>query len=210
MKKEAPKRKRKRIGKFIEYGFVVLFIGLLFTTDLKAEVFGFIQRGLLKIGLFTPEVEIDAKHGEAQKNTAEPYHHRNLILEDQNGESLHLNDLKGKVVFINFWATWCPPCIAEMPGINKLYQDYAQDDEVVFLMISQDQEFAKAKAFLKRKDFDFDIYTPRSTIPKALQSSGIPNTLVLAKDGDIEFKHVGLGNYNTETFKKFINHLKSM
>ncbi len=138
-----------------------------------------------------------------------PYEAHELKLMDQNGNVINVAQLKGKVVFINFWATWCPPCIAEMPNINKLYQDYAQDKKVVFLMISLDRSFDKAKKFLQQKGFDFDIYRPLSNLPSEFQSRGIPNTFVLGKDGKIAFNHLGMGNYNTDKFRKLLDDLKS-
>jgi len=189
------------------YGLAVIAIGLLLATPLKAEAIGFVQRGFVTIGLFQSERE---PVGDTRQTEAEnPYAEHNLPLKDQHGNSLNIADLKGKVVFINFWATWCPPCVAEMPGINELYQDYADDGEVVFTMISLDRNFGKAKKFLKNKGFDFDIYEPQSALPKEFQSRGIPNTFVLDKNGKIVFSHMGMGSYNTTKFKKFLNDLKT-
>lgn len=205
MKKD--KGKTKKTKKWIEYGFLALFIGLLFTTDLKAEVFGFVQRGFLKLGFFQPDIMDDINPTDPK--VAKPYEKHNLILKSQNGKTLNVAELRDKVVFINFWATWCPPCIAEMPNINKLYRAYQEDDEVVFLMISLDKNFSKAKQFLKRKEYDFDIYEPQNSLPREFQSRGIPNTFVLGKDGKIEFTHMGMGSYNTTKFKNFLEDLKA-
>lgn len=132
-----------------------------------------------------------------------------LNLKNQNGEITKLSDLEGKVVFINFWATWCPPCIAEMPNINKLYQQYQDDEQVVFLMISLDKKFDAAIKFLDQKAYDFDIQEPLTSIPKVFNTRGIPNTYVLGKDGEIEFRKMGMGNYNTQKFKDFLEELKA-
>ncbi len=64
---------------------------------------------------------------------------------DSNGNTVSLAEYKGKIIFVNFWATWCPPCIAEMPSMNKLYADYQM--KVVFLFVTTDS-FEKANAFL--------------------------------------------------------------
>lgn len=138
-----------------------------------------------------------------------PYKERDYKLQDRNGKHSNMADLKDKVVFINFWATWCPPCIAEMPNINKLYQDYKDDEDVVFLMITLDDDFDKAKDFVDKRSLDFNIYRPRSRMPKEFQSRGIPVTFVLDKQGEIAYKHEGMGNYNTVKFKDFLEELKA-
>src|SRR5699024_9641525 len=209
MMKNCKKMNTKISGKIIKYSLLALFVGSLFTTDLKTDDFGFLQRGFLKIGLFNPDADDMDTAKKAQTTNTQTYETYHLILEDQNGNTLKMSDLEGKVVFINFWATWCPPCIAEMPNINKLYQNYGNDDQVVFLMISLDRNFDKAKRFLHKKDFNFDIYYPKSNIPKAFESRGIPNTFVLAKDGSIAYSKMGMGNYNTTKFKNFLEDLKS-
>lgn len=131
-----------------------------------------------------------------------------LKLEDQQGARVNLKDYKGKVVFINFWATWCPPCLIEMPGINELYNQYKEDNHVVFLMISLDRNFDTAKTFLSEKGFDFDIYRAEGSIPQDFQTPGIPATFVLDKEGEIAKKIIGASSYNTIEFKDFLNSLK--
>jgi thiol-disulfide isomerase/thioredoxin len=69
--------------------------------------------GLMKTGLFQPEVS---------SSTSKPIQVKDIGFRDAKGKTVTLSALKGKVVFINFWATWCPPCMAEMPSINTLYQ----------------------------------------------------------------------------------------
>lgn len=207
MKNKEKIKKTKTTNRIIEYGILALFVGLLFTTNLKAEVFGFVQRSFLKVGLFNTNALNDDNL--TTEDTSKSYESLHLILEDQNGRTVKISDLKNKVVFINFWATWCPPCIAEMPNINKLYESYQNDDEVVFLMISLDENFNKAKKFLDNKDFKFDIYHPKSSLPKELESRGIPNTFVLGKNGKIEYSKMGMGNYNTPKFKNFLEDLKA-
>lgn len=200
------KSNKKSIKKWGQYVLLAAFIGLLFTTDLKAEVFGFVQRGMLQLGLFQPETEqVVKKQKPKEKEARTGYEMR---LKDQNGKTVSLSQLDDKVVFINFWATWCPPCVAEMPNINKLYQHYEDDDEVVFLMVSLDKKFSKAKGFLEKKAFDFDVFKPQGSMPNDFKSSSIPTTYVLDKNGEIAFSHLGMGNYNTRQFKKFINDLK--
>src|SRR5690606_16508266 len=71
---------------------------------------------------------------------------------DEDGKKVSLESLKGKVVFINFWATWCPPCIHEMPSINKLKQSFDADDEIIFLMVDVDGKLDKSTAVMEKNE----------------------------------------------------------
>ena len=110
---------------------------------------------------------------------------------------------KGKVIFINLWASWCPPCVAEMPSINDLYQSI-KEDSIVFLMISLDQDRNKALDYVKGKEFNFPVYFPAKSLPLQFQSETIPTTFVLDKSGNIAVEEKGLANYDNEEFRDFL------
>ncbi|MFA6360084.1 MAG: TlpA disulfide reductase family protein, partial [Dysgonamonadaceae bacterium] len=119
------KRKKKNTKKtLIEYGIIAAVGIILYATGLHTEVIGFAQRGLLATGLITPNVEkIAQERSDETEMTTTTVHTPadfNLTLMDKDGKTISLTDFKGKVIFMNMWATWCPPCIAEMPNINKL------------------------------------------------------------------------------------------
>ena len=168
----------------------VFLLMLSFPTGVKANAF---------------QISI-SHHGDDPKNGEVAAYE--LALEDQEGNKLDLKDLQGKVVFINFWATWCPPCIVEMPDIDALYGSLKDDDEIVFLMISLDQDFDKAKQFLIKKDFGFNVYKVDGSIPSDFQTRGIPTTFVLGKDGKIAEKYMGSRSYNNDDFKALLKGLK--
>lgn len=191
----------KKIKFIFNILFWVALIAVIFSTDLRAEVFGFIQRGVIEIGLVNPTIE--ENHKPLKRN--EPYQ---LTLKNQRGEMVQLSEFEDKIVFINFWATWCPPCIAEMPSINQLHEKFKNDKEIVFLMISQDKDFGKAKDFLEKKSFGFDIFQSQTSLPKDLRSNSIPATFVLDKSGNIVYEHMGMANYNSDKFISFLNELK--
>ena len=156
----------------IEWAAFFLIGGGLYFTGYHTEVIGTLQRIVLSTGIFQPS--------ENEANVLADY---DLVLEDLEGNTLDLADWKGKPIFLNFWATWCPPCIAEMPDINKLYQSV--NKEVHFAIISVDEDREKAKAFAKRKDFDFPIYFPKSRLPKVYESTTIPTTYVINTKGTL-------------------------
>ena len=188
----------------IEYGVIAAVLLTLFVTGLHTEVFGFLQRGVLATGIMNPDVEEKAK---ATESPDYPEADFNLELIDSKGERVSMEQFKGKVIFINIWATWCPPCIAEMPGINKLYNDI-KDEDVVFLMLSVDKDFAKAKRFNEKKGFDFEVYEVDGGIPEMYYTESIPTTFVITAKGELALRHEGMADYNTKDFRQFLQSLK--
>lgn len=177
---------------------------LLFVTGLHTEVFGFLQRGILATGLMDPDVE---ERSELAMNTPTTKADFSMKLINSKGETVEMASLKGKVIFFNIWATWCPPCIAEMPGINKLYNDVEQE-EVAFVMLSVDQDFQKAIDFRKKKGFDFEIYRLAGPMPSMYATNSIPTTYVIDAAGNLALTHRGMGQFDTRDFKEFLNSLK--
>lgn len=177
----------------IEWAIILFVGGFLYYTGLYVEVGGKVQQLLLWTGLRQPD------------NILEPAERQpvsgNWRLVNNDGEALFLNDLRGKVLFINFWASWCPPCVAEMPNIHDLYIENKNTD-IQFLMVSLDETPQKAMDFMKRKEFQFPIFFPGSRIPKALYSESIPTTFVLDKMGRIAIEETGFADYNNTAFKK--------
>ena len=208
MKKEKKQKSTKR--NLIEYGIIAAVAITLYATGLHTEVIGFAQRGLLATGLMTPSVEKIAQdksdENEATASTTHASADFNLTLLDENGATKSLAEFKDKVIFMNMWATWCPPCISEMPNINKLYKEMG--DEVAFVMVSLDEDFETAKAFNKRKGYNLPIYTLQSNRPPMYQSSTVPTTYVIDAKGELVLTHKGMSNYNTSKFKKFLRGLK--
>jgi thiol-disulfide isomerase/thioredoxin len=116
-------------------------------------------------------------------------------------------DLKGKVVFINFWATWCAPCRAEMPSINVLYDRYKDNANMVFLIVEIEGRKAKAEAFMKEQQLTLPISFPNSDIPKEWLSGSIPSTVILDKAGNVATRHEGMADYSSPDVGKFIQDL---
>ena len=203
------KRKKSTKRTLIEYLIIALVFLILYLTGLHTEVIGFMQRGLLATGLITPKIEMtnqdDSQADITASTTAIPADF-NLMLMDEDGQTILLEDFKGKPIFMNMWATWCPPCIAEMPNINKLYKEIGS--QVNFVMIALDDDFETAKAFNTRKGFDLPIYTLQSRRPPMYQSTTVPTTYVISADGQLMLTHKGMANYNTSKFKKFLEGLK--
>ena len=209
MNKIMDKKKKKT---WFQYGIFAVVAIFLYATGLHTEVIGFAQRGLLATGLMNPDVaEIaQARNNENTEAITEKLSltegDYNLKLTDRDGNIHSLEEFKGKVIFLNFWATWCPPCVAEMPSIDKLHEEMG--DDVAFVLLSFDDDFEKAKAFDKRKGYNLPIYAPASNLPAMFQSSALPTTYVIDAKGNLALTHKGMADYSDPEFKNFLNSLK--
>jgi thiol-disulfide isomerase/thioredoxin len=126
----------------------------------------------------------------------------NWRVQGLDGKEFDLGKTKGKVIFLNFWATWCPPCVAEMPSIQRLY-DKIKSEGIDFICVS-DESRTKVSKFLKEKGFTFPIYTLTGEKPQVLKTRGIPATFIISPDGQIVFKHVGGAKWDDKTSVDFI------
>lgn len=109
---------------------------------------------------------------------------------------INTKDLIGKVVFINFWATWCPPCIAEMPSIQALYNKFKDNKDIVFLMVDVDADLKGADRFMRKNKYELPVYIPNSNIPTSFLEGSIPTTVILDKRGNIDVRLEGGRDYN--------------
>jgi thiol-disulfide isomerase/thioredoxin len=190
------------IGKFLRllkpFVGTLLLIAVLHFTGLLSGVSYYSQRALLFSGLLNAQPEL---------KKAEPFLF-DFQLQMMDGKRVDVNDLRGKVLFLNLWATWCGPCRAEMPGIQTLY-DSEISDSIVFVMLSLDKQGNESKInkFITEKGYTFPVYRPVDSLPEQLNVPSIPVTLVVDKKGNIVYKHVGAANYDTNRFTKFLKTL---
>ncbi|AUC82001.1 TlpA disulfide reductase family protein [Lacinutrix sp. Bg11-31] len=128
----------------------------------------------------------------------------NWQLQDLEGNSFQLDQAKGKVTLVNIWATWCPPCIAEMPSLQDLYNDYS--DKIEFVLVSNEKQEV-IKTFLKKKNYNLKIYSPLTEAPETFNVSSIPRTFLLDREGNIIIDESGAANWNSETVRNTIDEL---
>ena len=109
-----------------------------------------------------------------------------------DGNKVSLSDYRGKVVFINIWATWCPPCVEEMPSMQKLYQKL-KGENFEILAVSIDSKGAKVVApFMKKYQLTFPaLLDSMGTIKRIYKTTGVPESYIIAKDGILAKKVLG-------------------
>lgn len=193
-------KRNKIIKELRDWGILIIIFIVLYTTGLHTHVVAFAQRIFLETGLITATELPDDKKKDANFNMK--------LKSLQSGNTIDFKDFKGNVIFINFWASWCAPCIAEMPNIQKLY-NRIESDKIKFILISLDDTEEKAKNFIDKRDFTFPTYMPVSSVPEVYKSPSIPTTFVISPEGKIVAKKVGMANYNKRSFRKFLLDLSS-
>lgn len=125
------------------------------------------------------------------------------ILDIEEAKWFKFETTKGKVVFLNYWASWCGPCVAEMKSIQELYDQYG--DEVVFLMISK-EEIKKISAFKKYHEYTLPFHTIADA-PKVFQTNRLPTTYIINKSGKVVVKEFGAHDWNSKEVKKLLDDL---
>jgi peroxiredoxin len=114
-------------------------------------------------------------------------------LEALDGHTVSLESLRGKVIFLNVWATWCEPCREEMPSMQTLYEDFKNNKDFVMLAVSQDTKGRSAVApYVEKNGFHFTILLdPENKISSSYDMSGVPETFIIDRKGQIVAHHMG-------------------
>jgi len=117
-----------------------------------------------------------------------------FTLQDMSGKIVKLSDQKGKVVLLEFWATWCPPCRAAVPGLEQLHKAY-KDKGFVLLAVSMDlDDWDEVRSFIKEKGITYTVLKGTDVVGEQYRVRSIPMTLVLNKEGRIAKRYLGMGN----------------
>lgn len=124
---------------------------------------------------------------------------------DVKGNAFNLADFKGKKVFVNLWASWCPPCRAEIPSIEKLYSK-VDKNKAAFIMLSLDNDFETAVKFAAKNKMVTPVYYPAENLPALFNVQGIPATFIFDEKGNLVTRIEGGDDYDTE---KYLNLFKN-
>lgn len=183
---------KKNVVTILLMGFALL---LLVSPDAK----GWLLQKLVSVGLFKAEIKKEAIQNHPVATS--------FLYTNEAGKINSTADLKGKVVFINFWASWCPPCQAEMPSIETLYKKLEKDDRFVFLFINEDDDKVKAKNYLAKHQYTIPFYSRSGIVPNEIYSGSLPTTVVINKDGKIVLKKEGMAGYDSDEFLQQLKEL---
>ena len=179
---------KKKKDRLTWIAYIAIFL-LFWITGWHKPLVSKLQQGILATGII--QADLNQEHS---KNAVD------AVLFNEEGQKIRLSEFRNEVVFFNIWATWCPPCRAEMPGIQSLYES-AEMEGVNFIMLSTDENFEKAKKYKKDNDFTFPIYRLGGEMSEELNSSSLPTTFIIGKQGNIEVTQKGMAKYNTDNLK---------
>lgn len=119
-------------------------------------------------------------------------------LKDPAGKRFRLGDLKGKVVFLNFWATWCLPCIEEMPSMEKLHQELEKDGLVIWAVNFREGPEPVREFFINHNLTFTPVLDRDGKVAKLYQAWGLPASVIIDKRGDIAARAVGTRDWHGE------------
>jgi thiol-disulfide isomerase/thioredoxin len=128
--------------------------------------------------------------------------------QDKMGQPVSLDSFKGKVVVLNFWATWCPPCVAEMPALDQLQADMGGKDFTVIAVSTDRQCIKKSAPFYRRAGIkNLDLYNDtRGGLMDAFHAKALPITVVLDREGRVIGRIEGAAQWDSEQAKALIAH----
>ena len=112
-------------------------------------------------------------------------------LVDQYNVTHSIESHKKKLIFLNFWATWCPPCKKEMPDIEKLYKEYGENKKDVIILGINNEDREKVKNFLEKNSYTFPTVTADNNVLREYRISAFPTSFLIGKDGEVYAYAVG-------------------
>ncbi len=131
-----------------------------------------------------------------------------LTVTDASGRALSLSELKGSVVFINFWATWCAPCKEEVPSIQALYSRFKDDKEFRMVTVLYRDTYDNAMTYLKENNYELPVWLDRREKgAKAYGVTGVPETYIISKKGILREKVIGPADWNSTQAISLISNL---
>ncbi|MGS0524562.1 TlpA family protein disulfide reductase [Zobellia nedashkovskayae] len=178
--------------KYIAVGVLLIGVGLVLFTPI-----------LPKLRAYTGRI-ISYSSIKLKADKTIPENTYDWELTDLNTEAYSFQNEKEKVVFLNLWATWCKPCLEEMPDIQALYDDYG--DKVSFMLVSE-EKFSIVNNFVLKKGYSLPFFIAENKVPEIFTSSTIPTTYVISKQGKISMAENGAVDWNSDKIRKLLDQL---
>jgi len=188
-------KRKKPFDKVSDFLFIILLIALLIPAS-RTSIIVSVKR----IAAFSPR---SIASDERETVLPDDFYWK---LEDLNGFEMNMVDFRGKTIFINEWATWCPPCIAEMPSLQKLYDQLNDEEDIAFLLITNEKKDVVEK-FISDNGYTFPVMMARSNTPDSFYSPSIPATFLVSPAGEIVLKEIGSKKWHGENTVNLIRSL---
>ena len=123
-----------------------------------------------------------------------------------DGSELTLSHFQGKKLFINIWATWCSPCLAELPHLQELYDSMRSDPGIAFLFVS-DEHDSTVQSFIAGNDYSLPFYVCDKSRPEVFHNQAYPTTFIANSKGEIVYKKEGVAKWNHPSVTEFLRGL---
>ena len=173
--------------------FYILILSLILPFSRK-----YVATGLNKLVMHRPAII-----QEERQERLEPGDY-DWILMDMKGRQVPFSRFQGQMVFLSFWATWCPPCRAEMPNIQRLYLEYG---ELMSFVMASNEDKEVLTRYLDQNDFHMPVYRMVQNPPEKLQVSTIPTTFLIGPDGRIRVRKTGAARWDGCFFRDYLSEI---
>lgn len=198
---------RKRTGKRKIAGLILVMMIMIMVTGCGED-----NREPNSVGMDSQQPVNESEQDAVQEGTNEsekqdePDAYQELLEGDTapdftaglaDGSTFTLSEQSGKVVLLNFWATWCGPCVGEMPAFEKLYKEYGNEVSILAVNCLEDEE--TVRQFISENGYTFPIaFDVEGVVNMKYPTDGIPYTLVIGKDGTVQDIYVGAADADTQ------------
>ncbi len=188
----------------------ILFLSYKFSevnTDLKKYKGYYKDLSVMYLNEVIDAPELKKPSSREMKVTTIDFDSNMLQFSDFENNIFSIQNFKGKNLFINYWATWCNPCLAEMPYMAELYEKYKDEEDIIFLYLSREKLETIKDYIPKDKSLQQLPIYKIVTDDEFFATSGIPTTFIVNSDGEVIVKDLGTAFWNDESVFKFIDNL---